>query len=114
MQIDQLLLGQSSLLFSQRIFLLMSKLSLSFLDSLPATLFLLELIYDAWTHICFSVQASQNSFRSKCAVSLEAFCMFIQAKVAVLSTLICIEVSDNVTAKIFTAKKAAAISNTLI
>ena len=43
MQIDQLLLGQSSLLFSQRIFLLMSKLSLSFLDSLPATLFLLEL-----------------------------------------------------------------------
>ena len=89
MQIDQLLLGQSSLLFSQRIFNDHSKLSLSFLDSLSATLFLLELIYDAWNHICFSTQNSQNSFRSKCTVSLGAFCLLIQSKVAVLSTLRC-------------------------
>ena len=46
MQIDQLLLGQSSLLFSERIFNGHSKLSLSFLDSLSTTLFLLELTYD--------------------------------------------------------------------
>ena len=80
-QVDQLLLSQSSRLFSKNFpFNGHSKLSLSFLDSLSATLFLLELIYDAWTHICFLVRNSQNSFRSKCTISLGAFC---QAKVVV-------------------------------
>ena len=88
MQIDQFLLGQSSLLFSQKNFSFNdhSRLSLSFLDSLSATLFLLELIYDAWTHICLSAQNSQNPFRSTCTVLLGAFCLLIEAKVAVLST----------------------------
>ena len=75
-----------------------SKLSLRFLYSLSAALFLLELTYDGSTNICFLTHNSQNSFRSKCTVSLGAFCLLIQAKVAVLSTLRCIEVSDNVAA----------------
>ena len=88
------------------------KLSLSFLDSSSATLFLLEL--DAWTHICSTAQNSQNSFRRKCTVSLGAVCLFIQAKVSVLFTLRFIKFSDNVTAYIFTANWAATISSTLV
>ena len=75
-----------------------SKLSISFLDSLSAALFLLELIYHGSTNICFLTHNSQKSFRSKCTVSLGAFCLLIQAKVAVLSTLRCIEASDKVAA----------------
>ena len=49
-------------------------------------------------HGPFFAYNSQNSFRSKCAVSLGAFYLLVQAKIAVLSTLKCIEVSDNVAA----------------
>ena len=74
MLMSQLLLGQCFLLFSPKKISLndYSQLSLSFLDSLLATVFLLELKYDAWSHIWFSAQSYQTSFRSKCTVSLGA------------------------------------------
>ena len=87
------------LLFSQRIYFNdHCKSSISFIDSLSAVSFLLEVIYDAQTQICFSAQTSQNSFRTECTFSLGAVYLLIQAKVAVLSTLRCTEVSDNVVA----------------
>ena len=89
-QIDQLLLCQSYLIFYKIIFLSMTILSYF--------LFLLELIYDEWTHVYVSAQNSKNTFRSKCKVSLGAVFLLIQAQVAVLSMILCTEVPDNVDA----------------